>query len=75
MKKYIIIGSIVKFKEFNAETKGYFKVWSIRGDKANLGVIFGKRHLYFKGIPLAELVECDGEWYSAWSKSETYQCM
>ena len=71
MAKSINVGSIVKFKE----DKGYFKVWSIRGGKANLGVIFGRRHLYHKGISLAELVECQDEWYKAWSKTDSYQCM
>jgi len=74
MKKDINVGSIVKFVEFKG-SGGYYKVWSIRGGKANLGVIFGKRHLYHKGIPLTDLIECQDEWYKAWSKTESYQCM
>ena len=74
MIKQINVGSIVKFVEFKG-SGGYYKVWSIRGGKANLGVIFGKRHLYHKGISLAELVECQDEWYAKWQQTDTYKCM
>lgn len=74
MTKDINVGSIVKFVEFKG-SGGYYKVWSIRGGKANLGVIFGKRHLYHKDISLAELVECQDEWYAKWQQSDTYKCM
>lgn len=69
-------GAIVKFiNPKNKEEKGYYKVWSIRKDKVNLGVIFAKRHLYHKGVELKNLIECENEWYSAWQKTDSYQCM
>ena len=64
-------GSIVKIKE----TRGYYRVTSIRGGKANLGAIFGKRLIYHKGVDVNTLLECEAEWYKAWSQTETYQCM
>jgi hypothetical protein len=71
----ITVGSIVKIK--NGVTpyyRGNFRVTSIRGGKANLGTIFG-RHIYYKGVPVENLKECEKEWYAAWQQSETYQCM
>lgn len=70
--KGVEAGNVVKWLE-NGEWR-YFRVTSIRGSKANLGSIFG-RHIYHKGIPVSELIECEKEWYAKWSRSETYQCM
>ena len=70
----IIAGNIVKFKEGNP-SKGYYRVTSVRGGKANLGAIFGRRHIYHKGVPVETLQECEHEWYANWQQSETYQCM
>ena len=64
-------GSIVKIKEKN----GYYRVTSIRGSKANLCSIFGRRCIYNKGVDVTTLVECESEWYKAWSQTEAYQCM
>ena len=73
--KSIKQGDIVKFESLNRPTRrGYFRVTSVRGTKCNLGSIFGKT-IYYKGIPVVELVECHDEWYAKWSQSETYQCM
>jgi hypothetical protein len=61
-------GSIVKWQE------GYYRITSIRGNKANLGSVFGNT-IYHKGIAVSELVEASKEWYARWTQSETYQCM
>jgi hypothetical protein len=67
-------GNIVKIK--NSDTaQAYYRVTSVRGGKANLGAIFGRRHIYLKGVPVETLQECENEWYSEWQKSDTYQCM
>ena len=69
-------GSIVAVKgvDKNSDLSGYYRVTSVRGGKANLGAIFGK-HIYHKGIAVSSLIECEKEWYSQWSKSDTYACM
>ena len=53
---------------------GYYRVTSLRGGKVNLGSVFGKG-IYFKGILLEEVYECQKEWYAKWNQSETYMCM
>ena len=62
------VGSIVRFEE------GNYRVTSLRGDKVNLGSIFGCE-IYYKGIPVEYVVEYGVEFYESWSKSETYRCM
>jgi hypothetical protein len=66
-------GSVVKIAS-QGKKSGYYRVTSLRGQKANLGPIFGKG-VYHKGVPVEELVECHSEWYARWSQSESYQCM
>lgn len=70
----IIAGNIVKIKKGDT-TQGYYRVTSVRGGKANLGAIFGRRHIYHKGVPVETLQECEREFYAEWQKSDTYQCM
>ena len=70
----IIAGNIVKIKE-GKTPQGYYRVTSVRGGKANLGAIFGRRHIYHKGVAVETLQECEREWYANWQKSDTYQCM
>ena len=69
----IEVGSIVKVK-LSSNIKGYYRVISIRGGKANLCGPFG-RLIYHKGILVQDLIECENEWYAQWQQSETYQCM
>lgn len=79
MEKQLSVGtgSIVKIERHyvsNNEFNGYYRITSIRGNKANLGSIFGKT-IYHKRVPLEWLVECHDEWYETWSHSESYMCM
>jgi hypothetical protein len=74
MKNFIEVGSIVKANPLTSTIKGYYRVKSIRGGKANLCGPFG-RMIYHKGIPVKDLVECENEWYSQWQQSESYQSM
>jgi hypothetical protein len=69
-------GSIVAFKDTknDREKNGYYKITSIRGGKVNLGSVFGKS-IYYKGIGVDEVYECQEEWYAAWSQTESYMCM
>jgi hypothetical protein len=71
------VGNIVKFNQeitSNKDYNGYYRIRSIRGGNANLTGPFG-RAIYHKRVPLSWLLECENEWYSVWSKSETYMCM
>ena len=70
----IEVGSVVKANPVLWNITGYFRVKSIRGRFANLCGVFGK-HIYHKSVPVDQLIECKDEWYSAWSKTESYQCM
>ena len=74
MKNYIEVGSIVKANPLTSTIKGFYRIRSIRGGKANLCGPFG-RTIIHKGIPVKDLVECESEWYAQWQQSETYQCM
>lgn len=74
MKNYIEVGSIVKANPLTSTIKGFYRIRSIRGGKANLCSPFG-RQIYHKGIPVKDLVECESEWYAKWQQSESYQCM
>lgn len=74
MKNFIEVGSIVKANPLTSTIKGYYRIKSIRGGKANLCGPFG-RQIYHKGIPVKDLIECENEWYSQWQQSESYQCM
>jgi hypothetical protein len=74
MKNFIEVGSIVKVNPLTSTIKGYYRIRSIRGGKANLCGVFG-RLIYHKGIPVKDLIECENEWYSQWQQSESYQCM
>jgi hypothetical protein len=74
MTNCIEVGSIVKANPLTSTIKGYYRIRSIRGGKANLCGPFG-RQIYHKGIPVKDLVECENEWYSQWQQSESYQCM
>jgi hypothetical protein len=74
------INNIVKFKDpaaHNLSTKhdAYFRIRSIRGTWCNLVSPFGSRKCIMRFVPLADLVECENEWYSKWQQTETYQCM
>lgn len=68
------VGDIVKITDPIGEEGGYYRVRSIRGSKANLTGPFGSK-IYHKGISVDRLTECQSEWYSIWSQSESYQCM
>jgi hypothetical protein len=70
----IKVGSIVKGNPKTSTIKGYYRIRSIRGGKANLCGPFG-RQIEHKGILLKDLIECENEWYAKWQQSETYQCM
>ena len=74
MKNVIEVGSIVKANELTSTIKGYYRIRSIRGGKANLCGPFG-RQIYHKGIPVKDLIECENEWYAKWQQTETYACM
>jgi len=74
MKNFIEVGSIVKVNSLTSTIKGYYRIRSIRGGKANLAAIFGG-FIYHKGIPVKDLIECENEWYAQWQQSESYQCM
>jgi hypothetical protein len=69
-------GSIVLFKDLtnNGKDSGHYRVTSLKGGKVNLGSVFGK-HIYFKGIPLEEVIEDEASWYEGWTRSESYMCM
>jgi hypothetical protein len=69
-------GSVVAFKDIKGDRDkgGYYRVTSLRGGKVNLGSVFG-RGIYYKGIPVDEVYECQDKWYERWSHSETYMCM
>ena len=70
------VGKVVAFKDTKGDRDkgGYYRVTSLRGGKVNLGSVFGKG-IYYKGIPVDEVYECEAEWYAKWSQSETYMCM
>jgi hypothetical protein len=74
MTNCIEVGSIVKANPLTSTIKGYYRIRSIRGGKANLCGPFG-RQIYHKGIPVKDLVECENEWYAKWQQTETYACM
>ena len=69
----IEVGSIVKASPILNIT-GFYRVKSIRGRFANLCTVFGG-YIEHKSVPVKHLIECKDEWYSAWSKTESYQCM
>jgi len=73
MKNVIEVGSVVKGNAFST-IKGYYRIKSIRGGKANLCGPFGYQ-IYHKGIPVMDLIECENEWYAKWQQTETYACM
>ena len=68
------VGDIVKITDPIGEEGGYYLVRSIRGSKANLTGPFGSK-IYHKGISVDRLTECQSEWYSIWSQSDSYRCM
>jgi hypothetical protein len=61
-------GNIVKYLD------GNYRVTSVRAGKVNLGSVFGSS-IYYKGIPIQNVVENAAAFYEAWEKSETYMCM
>ena len=72
----VIAGMVVAFKDIKGDRDkgGYYRVTSLRGGKVNLGPVFGKG-IYYKGIPVNEVYECEAKWYAAWSQTESYMCM
>ena len=72
----VIAGMVVAFKDIKGDRDkgGYYRVTSLRGGKVNLGSVFGKG-IYYKGIPVDEVYECEAKWYAAWSQTESYMCM
>ena len=43
---------------------------------ANIGAVWGgKVYQDGKMIPLDKIVECEAEWYEAWTKTDQYRCM
>ncbi len=68
MSKEIEKGNIVEY------SGSYYRVTSARGQKVNLGAIFGG-HIYHKSIPVTQVREAEAEWYAKWQRSESYQCM
>lgn len=66
--KPIVKGSIVKYNG------GHYRVTAKTKETVNLGQIFGS-HIYYKRIPLTEVMEDEDVWHEAWTKSESYQSM
>ena len=70
------VGSIVKYKYTKGDRnkEGHYRVSSFKGGKVNLKSIFGKT-IYFKSIPVDQVMEDEKAWHEGWQKSETYMCM
>jgi hypothetical protein len=75
-KSEIVKGLVVAFKDTKGDRdkEGYYRVTSLKGGKVNLGSVFGKT-IYFKGIPVDDVMNREAEWYEAWTRSDAYQCM
>jgi len=82
MNNTIVKGSVVKhtaksdFSRAGIKTGDtrYYRVTATFKNTANIGGIFNGI-IYFKSVPLTELVEAHDEWYDKWQQSETYQSM
>lgn len=70
------VGSIVKYKYTKGDRpkEGHYRVSSFKGGKVNLKSIFGNI-IYFKSIPVDQVMEDEKAWAEGWQKSETYACM
>lgn len=77
LKKPIVIGDIVKFKdkEGSENKEGWYRVRSLwkTGTVANLSGVHALNHLYHKGILVSELIEDQAGFNEMWIKSETYK--
>ena len=52
------------------------RVTRLTSEWCNIGSVFsGKVYQDGKMIPLDNVVECEAEWYEAWTKSDQYRCM
>ena len=71
--KKIEVGMIVSLI-VNGMSSGWYRVTRVTKNTVNLGSVFG-RAVYRKSVPITDVVEDEKAWYSAWSKTETYQCM
>ena len=64
--------AIVKYKG------GFYRVSADKGQGekrwVNLKSIFGNT-IYYKHVPVTEVVEAEQEWYNRWTQSESYQSM
>lgn len=73
--KEIVKGGIVKFtNRLNPNESGWYRVTRVTKNTVNLGAVWGGK-VYYKGIPIEEVVEDEAAWYERWTKSETYMCM
>jgi len=60
--------SIVKYQG------GNYRVSAVIAGTVNLRSVFGAK-IYFKRVPLADVVEDEAAWYAKWQQSESYRCM
>lgn len=67
-QREIKVGSIVLYDG------GWYRVTRLTKNTVNLGRVWGGK-IYHKGVALANVVEDEANWYSAWQRSEAYQCM
>ena len=66
--KPVVKGSIVKYMG------GHYRVSAVVAGLVNLKSVFGSK-IYFKRLPIADVVEDEEAWYADWTQSETYKCM
>ena len=72
--KPLQVGDIVKYKPGIGPENSYVRIKSIRGRFCNVCGIFSGE-IIRKSVLLDYLEGAAAEWYSAWSKTESYQCM
>jgi len=73
MKTKIVKGSIVRYTPPNHDA-GWYRVSACSATRVNLAAIFGAK-VYFKRVPISDVVEDEAEWYKHWQNSETYRSM
>ena len=67
-------GSIVTVINTELNIKGWYRVTRVTSKSVNLGSIFGGV-IYYKGIDINSVMEDEANWYKAWQKTDSYQCM
>jgi hypothetical protein len=70
--KEINIGSIVTW--INGEKSQTGRISRLTKTRCNLRGVWGGR-IFAKGVSLKEVEESSAEFYSAWERSDAYQCM